>query len=276
MSHARFRTHRGADASGVSGTGHVLDGVLFHTGQVVVCWRTDVDAAKHGHSSLGIYPSFEAFHHIHVGAHPTNATRIEWLDCPPWFDQVAPAVVEAAMHRLRFGPGRGFAPVPPTVVIPPLAQPIPPAAPSTGDPLPGLGQTTAGSATVSEGGGLMGAVSTFLKQPHVVEAIEQMVKPPPDMPPGLHKIVFLRPDHDPPGAVGPSGSHVPPGPGPDLSLIAPLLPPPRVPPPSDVCPTCKQEIDVARAWVPIYVDGLMTGKRHPVGAPGCRQPGEGA
>ena len=43
--------------------GRVLDGVVFHTGQVVVCWRTDLDATQgkgRGRSSLGIYASWEA------------------------------------------------------------------------------------------------------------------------------------------------------------------------------------------------------------------------
>jgi len=73
-----FSVIREHDESGVSGTGKVIDGVLFHTGQVVICWRTDIDASKHGHSSLGIYPTWEAFKHIHIDSHPKNKTRIEW------------------------------------------------------------------------------------------------------------------------------------------------------------------------------------------------------
>lgn len=73
-----FTLVRKGDESGVSGTGRVLDGVFFHTGQVVICWRTDIEAAKHGFSSLGIYPSWEAFEFIHVKSHPTNGTEVEW------------------------------------------------------------------------------------------------------------------------------------------------------------------------------------------------------
>jgi hypothetical protein len=69
---------RVADESGVSGTGRVLDGVVWHNGQVTICWRTDVEGSKHGHSSLGIYPSWEAFEFIHIKSHPANQTRIEW------------------------------------------------------------------------------------------------------------------------------------------------------------------------------------------------------
>lgn len=57
---------------------HVLDGVIFHTGQVVVCWRTDVDQAAEGYSSLGIYPSWEAFRSVHIDSHPANQTTIVW------------------------------------------------------------------------------------------------------------------------------------------------------------------------------------------------------
>ena len=54
----RFSMYRRGDESGVSVLGRVLDGVVFHTGQVVVCWRTDLDATQgkgRGRSSLGIY-----------------------------------------------------------------------------------------------------------------------------------------------------------------------------------------------------------------------------
>lgn len=71
-----FSLVRGNDESGVSGVGRVLDGVLFHTGQVVICWRTDVQAAQHGFSSLGIYPTWEAFTFIHIDSHPDNLSHI--------------------------------------------------------------------------------------------------------------------------------------------------------------------------------------------------------
>lgn len=82
-----FSLVRKGDKSGVSGTGRVLDGVLFHTGQVVICWRTDIEASKHGFSSLGIYPSWEAFEFIHVKSHPTNGTEVHWhhSDEATWF-----------------------------------------------------------------------------------------------------------------------------------------------------------------------------------------------
>ena len=64
---------RNADESGVSGTGHVLDGVVFHTGQVVVCWRSD-------RSSIATYQSYDDFKTLHIDSHPTNLTEILWDD----------------------------------------------------------------------------------------------------------------------------------------------------------------------------------------------------
>jgi hypothetical protein len=38
-----FTVIRHFDASGVSGIGRVMDGIIFHTGQVISCWRSDLD-----------------------------------------------------------------------------------------------------------------------------------------------------------------------------------------------------------------------------------------
>lgn len=72
-----FVLSRESDESGVSGTGEVLEGVVFHTGQVVACWKTESSV---GHSSIAIYESWEAFHAIHIKSHPTNQTQIRWAD----------------------------------------------------------------------------------------------------------------------------------------------------------------------------------------------------
>jgi hypothetical protein len=74
-----FTLERRSDETGVSGTGRVLDGVIFHTGQVVICWRSDVNPEKPGFSSLAIYSSWEAFLHVHVEPHPAEATKIRFL-----------------------------------------------------------------------------------------------------------------------------------------------------------------------------------------------------
>lgn len=77
-----FTLIRSVDPSGISGTGRVLDGVIFHTGQVVTCWRTDLNIKDENipaYSTLGIYPSFEAFLHVHVKPHP-GASEVVFLN----------------------------------------------------------------------------------------------------------------------------------------------------------------------------------------------------
>ena len=71
-----FTVVRCSDESGVSGTGRVLDGCIFHNGQVVICWRGDINSDTSGYSSLAIYPCWEAFHTIHIAAHPGNKTEV--------------------------------------------------------------------------------------------------------------------------------------------------------------------------------------------------------
>lgn len=75
-----FTLFRHADETGISGKGRVLDGVIFHTGQVVICWRSDLYVINTGYSSISIYPSWEAFLHIHVNPHPEDASEIRF-DC---------------------------------------------------------------------------------------------------------------------------------------------------------------------------------------------------
>lgn len=71
-----FTMIRKNDESHISGTGRVLDGIVFHNGKVAICWRTE---HKHGHTGIGLYDSFEAFKFIHIDSHPTNETEIIWL-----------------------------------------------------------------------------------------------------------------------------------------------------------------------------------------------------
>ncbi|MEP0548072.1 MAG: hypothetical protein ABJF88_14145 [Rhodothermales bacterium] len=72
-----FTLYRRSDESGVSGTGRVLDGVVFHNGKVVVCWRTDL---RGGHSSIIIYDDWEAFEAVHVAPHPPEQTEIVFAE----------------------------------------------------------------------------------------------------------------------------------------------------------------------------------------------------
>jgi hypothetical protein len=78
-----FTLVRTNDPSGISGTGRVLDGVIFHTGQVVTCWRTDLNVKDKGtdaYSTIGIYPSYEAFLHVHVKPHPGGSNDVIFLN----------------------------------------------------------------------------------------------------------------------------------------------------------------------------------------------------
>ena len=78
-----FTLIRAVDSSGISGTGRILDGIIFHTGQVVTCWRADINAEEKGvdgYSTLGIYPSFEAFLHVHVKPHPEESNKVIFFD----------------------------------------------------------------------------------------------------------------------------------------------------------------------------------------------------
>jgi hypothetical protein len=67
-----FKVNRKADISGVSGVGHVADGVMFYDGTTVIYWRTQV-------------PSVVVFHDLQhlldIHGHG-GATTIEWVE--PW------------------------------------------------------------------------------------------------------------------------------------------------------------------------------------------------
>lgn len=73
-----FAVERILDPTGTSGIGHVLDGVVFHTGQVVVCWRGDLKRDS-GVSSIGIYPSVKAFVDVHLAPHGHDSSRVVFV-----------------------------------------------------------------------------------------------------------------------------------------------------------------------------------------------------
>jgi hypothetical protein len=75
-----FTMIRYHDERGVSGTGGVFDGVVFHTGNVVIGWRTD---EKHGYTRIGVSDTGEAFTFVHMDSHPTNETAMQWLSPRP-------------------------------------------------------------------------------------------------------------------------------------------------------------------------------------------------
>ena len=72
-----FTLVRNKDESGISGTGRVLDGIIYHTGQVVVCWRSDDPNSKSpARPSLGIYDSLKDFLDTHVNNHDNDTDLI--------------------------------------------------------------------------------------------------------------------------------------------------------------------------------------------------------
>jgi len=74
-----FAVYRDEDVSGVSGTGIVVEGVLFSTGVVVIHWLTPPPWG-----SINIFESWDQFMAIHVGAHPENRSEIHWADGEVW------------------------------------------------------------------------------------------------------------------------------------------------------------------------------------------------
>lgn len=75
---ALFTLERLSDSTGISGIGRVLDGVVFHTGQIVVCWRSDLREPP-AYSSIAVYPSVRAFIEVHVAPHSPTASKVRML-----------------------------------------------------------------------------------------------------------------------------------------------------------------------------------------------------
>lgn len=66
----RFVLHRIEDETGVSGTGHVADGVQFQNLKCVLCWKTTF-------SSIAVYDNIETLMKIH--GHD-GKTVLKWID----------------------------------------------------------------------------------------------------------------------------------------------------------------------------------------------------
>lgn len=80
MSTRTFTIHREQDITGISGTGHVADGVVFPDGVTVVRWR-DLGGPA---AERGVRPTTVAFESIDAveALHGHNgATRIVWGAC---------------------------------------------------------------------------------------------------------------------------------------------------------------------------------------------------
>ncbi len=71
----RFAMKRERDVSGISGTGIVLEGVLFSTGVVVIHWLTPPPRG-----SISVFDSMDQFLAIHMFPHPENHTRLVFED----------------------------------------------------------------------------------------------------------------------------------------------------------------------------------------------------
>ena len=72
-----FHIIRHKDESAISGTGKVLNGVVFPDGLCVIRWCSSNPNAN---PSIGIYDSFEDFKYFHIDCHPDNKTEIVWHD----------------------------------------------------------------------------------------------------------------------------------------------------------------------------------------------------
>jgi hypothetical protein len=72
----RFELHRDEDASGVSGTGIVAQGVQFDDGTCALRWLSQ-------HSSTALYDNTVDLVVIHGHG---GRTRLVWLDPIPWLE----------------------------------------------------------------------------------------------------------------------------------------------------------------------------------------------
>ena len=70
-----FEMIRGDDESGVSGTGKVLEGVVFSDGPCVIRWVTELNGRSEAR-----YESFSAFVAIHITSHASNKTKVVFSD----------------------------------------------------------------------------------------------------------------------------------------------------------------------------------------------------
>jgi len=75
-----FDVIRQDDASGVSGTGKVIEGVVFSDGTCVTRW---VAQASHGRSTV-VWDGFGSFMSVHITPHPDNKSIIRFYDGEEW------------------------------------------------------------------------------------------------------------------------------------------------------------------------------------------------
>lgn len=90
-----FSMIRKADESGVSGTGHVLDGVVWPNGQLSICWCAGPLTGDE--QTPQAFKSLAAFKTIHIDQHPDNGTELIFHDGQPAPECYAPAA-EVSQH----------------------------------------------------------------------------------------------------------------------------------------------------------------------------------
>ena len=83
-----FKVLRDTDVSGISGAGHVADGVTFGDGTTVLRWRTE-------HRSTAVYSTWDDMVEIHGHS---GATRFEFNTAPE-FDQWQTEALERGIEK---------------------------------------------------------------------------------------------------------------------------------------------------------------------------------
>lgn len=72
-----FEVHRSKDPKEISGTGHVIDGVIFPNGKTVIQWRHKKK------QSVAIFDTFTQFQSVHMKHH--DGSQLNWVS---GFDEV--------------------------------------------------------------------------------------------------------------------------------------------------------------------------------------------
>jgi len=75
----KFAMIRNFDITGVSGSGYMLEGVVFQNGKVAATWLPTGPIIA---TSLVLFDSMDDFMKVRVDSHPENKTQIIWEDDP--------------------------------------------------------------------------------------------------------------------------------------------------------------------------------------------------
>lgn len=91
-----FELIREADESGVSGTGKVLEGVVFTDGTCVTRWVTQNSPGR----STNVWDSFGAFVSVHIAPHPDNKSKIVFNDGEQYVHTTSVKPMEGAVSTV--------------------------------------------------------------------------------------------------------------------------------------------------------------------------------